>query len=465
MLGEQTITQCAREGQRCDCPAGGEVQFGELDMTTMLLAGRVSAWKKVGAAGSIMCTNGVFGDPAPGRGKYCQCKQCSTEWGSCEGDMAVGFGTLDSERTTKVGVFKQLKVSDVHTNDDKLKVVAEFEKDGVLSFAESVVSAADTKNCPDKYEIKAGKCYRPGRKTSDFYGTGAKPKDSRDCYRNCKNIELTCEKEGGRLANKEEYHAFLEAGGTRAGKQYGVTSRKRGLDYWHTNNMGDYGYTRGCCHYGNRYFVCVADPKGEGIAHSTVDLRATFSAESLGIGAGETVATNVKLMIEDDYGTKSKPLEFKMTGEQVTAAPTAAPTVTTNGHCVMRGNPGRTGSKEQLACAKDDKRYRNRCCRVGRKSGTGNWNAFTTRQGQCTTANLYSESQCHSTLRSRYGANGAYEVQFSNGEKACKDAGGRLCTLKEMAYECTSGSGCGFDGRQIWTSTPCVAGDTSMCKW
>lgn len=464
-LGSSKINQCAREGQRCDCP-GGEVRFGEFDAATSNLAGRMTAWKNVPASGNIMCTNGVFGDPAPGRGKYCECKRCSEEWGECEGGtVSMSFADLDSDRTSEAGVFKTIVVSDVHTNDDKLKVVAEFSKDGVVGFANSIVSTADDKECPDSYTRKGSMCYREGRKTSDFYGTGGASKNSKDCSRNCENIELKCKGEGGRLATKDEYHEFLDAGGSQGGKQYGVTSNKRGLDYWHTNNKGDYGYTNGCCHHTNRYFVCAAEPKAAGVAHTQVDLKATFSAESLGIPAGDTVETTVKLMVEDNYGTKSAPLEFKIVGEQVTAAPTAAPTVATNGHCVMKGNPDRTGVKQNLVCAKDDKRYRNRCCRVGRKGGTGNYADFTTRQGSCTTANLYSESQCHSVLKSQYGANNNYELVYARGEKACEAAGGRLCTLKEVAYECTSGSGCGYDGTRIWTSTPCVAGDVSMCKW
>eukprot|EP00933_Yihiella_yeosuensis_P052061 TRINITY_DN50049_c0_g1_i1.p1 TRINITY_DN50049_c0_g1~~TRINITY_DN50049_c0_g1_i1.p1 ORF type:complete len:789 (+),score=65.65 TRINITY_DN50049_c0_g1_i1:240-2369(+) len=57
-------TECAKEGGKCQCT--GLVRYG--------IGSQFSSWKKV--SGSIDCTNGVFGDPAPGMGgKACQCSQ------------------------------------------------------------------------------------------------------------------------------------------------------------------------------------------------------------------------------------------------------------------------------------------------------------------------------------------------------------------------------------------------------
>ena len=64
--------QCAIEdhgagtgyGQQYTCSCTGQVKFG--------LGSKWSVYKK--SAGSIACTNGVFGDPIPGTAKVCMCK-------------------------------------------------------------------------------------------------------------------------------------------------------------------------------------------------------------------------------------------------------------------------------------------------------------------------------------------------------------------------------------------------------
>lgn len=39
-----------------------------------------------------------------------------------------------------------------------------------------------------------------------------------------------------------------------------------------------------------------------------------------------------------------------------------------------------------------------------------------------------------------------------DGERICREAGGRLCTTEEIEHKCAISTGCGFDGRLMWTS-------------
>ena len=65
------------------------------------------------------------------------------------------------------------------------------------------------------------------------------------------------------MATKDETQAWLDNGGSRLGMQYGITSTMDGDNYWFTNFQGE-GHENppglfyaGCCHVGNRFFVCV----------------------------------------------------------------------------------------------------------------------------------------------------------------------------------------------------------------
>lgn len=58
---------CATENTPCDCPPGGRVRYGA--------APRWSKWRTMRRGEErINCGNQVFGDPAPGVGKTCECR-------------------------------------------------------------------------------------------------------------------------------------------------------------------------------------------------------------------------------------------------------------------------------------------------------------------------------------------------------------------------------------------------------
>ena len=41
-------------------------------------------------------------------------------------------------------------------------------------------------------------------------------------------------------------------------------------------------------------------------------------------------------------------------------------------------------------------------------------------------------------------------INFDEGRKKCRDAGGDLCTLAQLQDDCTRGSGCQYDQEMIW---------------
>jgi hypothetical protein len=45
---------------------------------------------------------------------------------------------------------------------------------------------------------------------------------------------------------------------------------------------------------------------------------------------------------------------------------------------------------------------------------------------------------------------------YAEAEAICVAANARLCTAAELEGDCTRGSGCGFDGKAIWSSTSCT---------
>jgi hypothetical protein len=59
------------------------------------------------------------------------------------------------------------------------------------------------------------------------------------------------------------------------------------------------------------------------------------------------------------------------------------------------------------------------------------------------------------TVNSNYGC--TEPMQFDAAEATCSGAGFRLCTLDEVVAKVTTGTGCNFNGEQIWTSTAAAA--------
>jgi hypothetical protein len=52
---------------------------------------------------------------------------------------------------------------------------------------------------------------------------------------------------------------------------------------------------------------------------------------------------------------------------------------------------------------------------------------------------------------SKYGCNP--DKTFHESKKICEGADLRLCTQNEIMADRTAGTGCGYDGKRIWTST------------
>eukprot|EP00581_Thalassiosira_minuscula_P032884 CAMPEP_0183767252 /NCGR_PEP_ID=MMETSP0739-20130205/12077_1 /TAXON_ID=385413 /ORGANISM="Thalassiosira miniscula, Strain CCMP1093" /LENGTH=268 /DNA_ID=CAMNT_0026006141 /DNA_START=51 /DNA_END=857 /DNA_ORIENTATION=- len=56
------------------------------------------------------------------------------------------------------------------------------------------------------------------------------------------------------------------------------------------------------------------------------------------------------------------------------------------------------------------------------------------------------------------------DVDFSEADTICESKGGRLCTKEEILNDCTAGTGCKFNSKFIWTSTP-WEGDDLPLEW
>jgi hypothetical protein len=86
--------QCAKEGGTCNCP-NGVVRYGDKS--------RYAPSKSTG--GSIGCNNNVFGDPAPGIAKSCQCSNggnvggsgCKVRYTSCQRARGMRVNYLDRQ--------------------------------------------------------------------------------------------------------------------------------------------------------------------------------------------------------------------------------------------------------------------------------------------------------------------------------------------------------------------------------
>jgi hypothetical protein len=80
-------TRCASENQNCACT--GRVRYGHHNHRGQ--GAKWSGWK-TSSTGSIRCTNGVFGDPAPGTVKYCECEKAAAAPGTCKNLKVGNFG-------------------------------------------------------------------------------------------------------------------------------------------------------------------------------------------------------------------------------------------------------------------------------------------------------------------------------------------------------------------------------------
>jgi len=91
-------------------------------------------------------------------------------------------------------------------------------------------------------------CFSPPRKTSEWT-------TSTDYETDCGPIEKLCTDAGARLATKDETLKWLENGGDRLGKEFGLTSTRRGIEYWMTGYAPH--WSLGACSATNRFFVCA----------------------------------------------------------------------------------------------------------------------------------------------------------------------------------------------------------------
>ena len=48
---------------------------------------------------------------------------------------------------------------------------------------------------------------------------------------------------------------------------------------------------------------------------------------------------------------------------------------------------------------------------------------------------------------------GCNEANFTEAQGICEDVYARLCTAFELFMDCTTGAGCSFDSRLIWSGT------------
>jgi len=142
--------------------------------------------------------------------------------------------------------------------------------------------------CPPNWSNIDGTCFSPPRKTSEFA-------EGRDCNSDCRVVKKLCTDDGANLATKEETHIWLNNGGDRLGKTYGLTSTMNGNRHWFTKNLGDYGWYEGCCHHTNRFFVCAK--KSVPTTTTTTEAPTTPAAEK----AGECEDKNVLCQMEPSF--------------------------------------------------------------------------------------------------------------------------------------------------------------------
>ena len=71
-----------------------------------------------------------------------------------------------------------------------------------------------------------------------------------------------------------------------------------------------------------------------------------------------------------------------------------------------------------------------------------------------------------------------HHLTFASLLTQTQDAGGRLCTADELEDAVGKGTGCGYNGKKMWSSTPCATnggvtkyyvvqgkGEASNCAW
>ena len=104
--------------------------------------------------------------------------------------------------------------------------------------------------CPHEWKKIDGTCFSPPRKTSEWA-------EGDDCHTDCRVVKKLCKDAGANLTTKEETHIWLNNGGDDLGMTYGLTSTISGNRHWFTRKLGDYGWSVGCCHHTDRFFVCA----------------------------------------------------------------------------------------------------------------------------------------------------------------------------------------------------------------
>ena len=68
-------------------------------------------------------------------------------------------------------------------------------------------------------------------------------------------------------------------------------------------------------------------------------------------------------------------------------------------------------------------------------------------------------SKTHNVRPGVYCKKGIQTETFADALDICENAGGRLCTLEEVHNDDTIGTGCNYNYKRIWTSTPCAISD------
>ena len=58
-----------------------------------------------------------------------------------------------------------------------------------------------------------------------------------------------------------------------------------------------------------------------------------------------------------------------------------------------------------------------------------------------------------------------HHLTFASLLTQTQDAGGRLCTADELEDAVGKGTGCGYDGKKMWSSTPCATTSSGVTKY
>merc|ERR1711933_191120 len=128
-----------------------------------------------------------------------------------------------------------------------------------------------------------------------------------------------------------------------------------------------------------------------------------------------------------------------VTSDPVSPSPSNAPTVSSpiddsEYYVVCGRGTGCSGDDEAVADVSES--HPVRCCKDERTS------VFKTNHCEGVYAASTLGGECHK------------EETYDEAEAICAEYGGRLCTKDELSGGCTRASGCGIDGKLIWSGTP-----------